>query len=141
VLVWREPQQSYHPLTGIAEALRRAAPRPIVVCGVDMPLVSAALVCALASQLAAARGEGLRAVIARGAGCLQPLAGAYAPEALALLGEAGDARRLVDAVECLEPAILDWDARELVNVNTLRDLAAVEAALSAGGASASPPLA
>src|ERR1700733_2031483 len=48
VEIWTEPAEPHHPLVGIVEALRRAAPRPVLVCAADMPFLTPAAVSALA---------------------------------------------------------------------------------------------
>ena len=44
VTVWIEPEHPRHPLVGIVQALALADGRPVLVCGADLPFVSAELV-------------------------------------------------------------------------------------------------
>ncbi len=53
VAVWEEPEHPSHPLVGIAEALRRADGRWVLICAGDMPFVPAG-----AAGLAASRWPG-----------------------------------------------------------------------------------
>ncbi len=50
VTVWIEPESRRHPLVGITQALALADGRPVVVCGADLPFVTA--------DARAAAGEG-----------------------------------------------------------------------------------
>jgi molybdenum cofactor guanylyltransferase len=127
VPLWLEPDGPRHPLRGLTYALRRAAPSPVLVCALDLPLVSPGLVRALA----AADGGGAPAVIARAAGRLQPLLGRYEQAALdALEGFEPDAR-VTALVASLGPEILDvQDAEQLLNVNTAGQLAALQARIN-----------
>ena len=38
--VWVEPDEAFHPLTGIVHALRMARGRPVFVCAADLPLLT-----------------------------------------------------------------------------------------------------
>jgi molybdopterin-guanine dinucleotide biosynthesis protein A len=130
--VWREPPEPSHPLAGIVHALRRGAGRPVVVCAVDLPLVSPDLVRALAR----AASGGAPAVVPRAGGRLQPLLARYEPAALGRLGARGLAGPLVDApltdvVRALEPRIVELaDSRAFFNVNTPDDLREAERLLA-----------
>ena len=53
VPVWEEPEEPSHPLTGIVAALEQGG-RPLVVCGCDLPFVSARR-CLPTSPVAASR--------------------------------------------------------------------------------------
>lgn len=131
VAVWRESEDAFHPLLGIAEALRRAA-RPVLVCPVDLPLVTPELLRALLAADAAAP-----AVVARGAGRLQPLLGRYAPGVLAALQAAGETARATDVIEALAPVVVDWpDEQAFLNVNDAHDLARAAGLLGAPGSAA-----
>lgn len=122
---WDEPDEPRHPLTGLTHALRRAR-APLVVCAVDMPLVTPD---ACRSLLSAAAHAGVAATVAVAGGRLQPLLGVYDPAALELLPSPSEGGRLTDAVEALGPARVELPERVVRSVNTPEDLAAVEAAL------------
>jgi molybdenum cofactor guanylyltransferase len=140
VAVWEEPEQPSHPLVGIAEALRRADGRWVLVCAGDMPFVPASLLASLASRASLATGgdpaAAPRAIVAASAGGgLQPLLGCYGPvclEALAVAArEAVAPARAV--VESLGPIVVPvTDPRALFNVNSAEDLREAEALLAAG---------
>jgi molybdopterin-guanine dinucleotide biosynthesis protein A len=121
VTVWIEPQEPHHPLVGIVEALAVAGGRPVLVCACDLPLLTPALVRALAR----ADPCGRPAVVAVADGQLQPLLGCYQASALTplrrLAAEAKVALRA--AVASLEPRLLDvGEAESLFNVNSPEDL-------------------
>src|SRR5271169_6084302 len=44
VMVWIEPEEPRHPLIGIVEAIALAGGRPVLVCAVDLPFVTPALI-------------------------------------------------------------------------------------------------
>ena len=118
--VWREPAEPQHPLAGVRKALQRAGGRPIVTVPVDLPLVPAAVLRALADA------EGCAVV--RAGGRLQPLVARFEPGV-----EVPVSGRAVDAVLGLAPVVLDVAGEGFLNVNTPEDLAAAEAvALRAG---------
>ncbi len=99
-----ERSRRQHPLVGLIEALALAAGRPVLVCALDLPLVTPELI----KALAVARPVG-STVVASHRGAIQPLLGRYAPSALAALrAAAGDfqigARQ---AVAALEPRLLE----------------------------------
>jgi molybdenum cofactor guanylyltransferase len=121
VTVWIEPTEPRHPLTGILYALSLAEGRPVLVCAGDMPLVTPALVGALARSDPGAAV----AVVARTAEGLQPLLACYYPAALPRLTEAArdPEVRLRDAVAALDPRPMEVEDPELLfNVNTPDDL-------------------
>lgn len=120
VPVWLEPDEPAHPLCGIVTALKRAAGRPIVVCGCDMPLVAPQLL----AHLAATRE---RLVVPRFGNRLHPLLARYDPALLSPLSAAlRSSRPLQSIVAELEPELIDErelraigdPARLLFNVNT-----------------------
>jgi molybdopterin-guanine dinucleotide biosynthesis protein A len=117
VVRWVQAAEGRHPLLGVIDALERAAPRAIVVCPVDMPFVSTATI----ARLVAAPVHG--AVVARAGEDVQPL---LARLDSSLLGRLRGLGRVRDAILALEPAWLEIDAGELLNVNTPEDLAAAE---------------
>jgi len=114
VPVWREPAEPQHPLAGVRKALQRAGGRPIVTVPVDLPLVPAAVLRALADA------EGCAVV--RAGGRLQPLVARFEPGV-----EVPVSGRAVDAVLGLAPVVLDVAGDGFLNVNTPEDLAAAEA--------------
>jgi molybdopterin-guanine dinucleotide biosynthesis protein A len=150
VAVWEEPEQPSHPLVGIAEALRRAGGRWVLVCAGDMPFVPVSLLTSLAELAGggdrAARGDraagGDRgphdapAVVAASAdGALQPLLGCYGPACLDALAAAAreavaPARAVVEALGPLVVPVSDPGA--LFNVNSAEDLREAEALLASG---------
>jgi molybdenum cofactor guanylyltransferase len=122
VTVWVEPQLVSHPLIGIRHALALARGRPVLVCAVDMPFVTADLI----TRVASADPGGCPAVIAsRADGTLEPLLGCYRPSAATLLGPAADeaSEPLRDVVARLEPRLVEVDEpQQLFNVNSPEDL-------------------
>jgi molybdopterin-guanine dinucleotide biosynthesis protein A len=127
VVVWREPGEPRHPVAGIVAALRGAAGRPVLVCAADLPLVTVALVRAIA----AAPAHGAPAVVPEVGGRLEPLLARYEPTALDALAGADPAAPLREIVSALAPATLALDAAALFNVNTPADLAEAERRLHA----------
>lgn len=117
---WIEPDEPHHPVVGILEALRRAGGAPVLVCAVDLPLVTRATIHALC----VAPAPGAAAVLATGAGAqgMQPLLGRFEPAALDPLARAGQGERLLDVVRALEPALLVVPDEDLLNVNDEADL-------------------
>jgi molybdopterin-guanine dinucleotide biosynthesis protein A len=117
--VWVESERLQHPLVGIRTALELAGGRTVLVCAVDLPLVSATLV----RQLVFAQPQSAPAVVASHGGALQPLLGRYSARALQPLRAADPGIALREAVEALGPQLLELgDPRELFNVNTPADL-------------------
>jgi len=119
-MVWVEPDEPAHPLFGISEALALAGGRPVLVCPVDMPFISSALL----SSLANAASEGQPAVIASCHGHARPLLGRYSPSAAPLLAQAAeDQASLEEIVARLQPELFEVeDEVELFDVNTPDDL-------------------
>ena len=104
------------PIAGLVAGLRAARNDVSVVVPVDVPLLSAASIEALAASCVDA------AVPPTG-----PLPGAYRKSALRVLEKRLVADRLAlrDALEELDASVVELDPRELVNVNTLADLEAL----------------
>jgi molybdopterin-guanine dinucleotide biosynthesis protein A len=118
---WTEPDEPRHPVVGLIAALRAAGDRAIVAVAVDMPLLDAITIHALATVPAGRDGV---AVVARAAGRAQPLLARYEPGALAGLEAADATAPLTATVESLAPAWLELpDAIVAFNVNTADDLA------------------
>jgi molybdopterin-guanine dinucleotide biosynthesis protein A len=121
VTVWIEPEQVTHPLVGITQALVLGDGRSVLVCAVDLPFVSSALI----ERLAAADPLGAPAVVAAADGVMQPLLGCYQPQAGALLLGSGGGfdRPLGETVAALAPRLLEVDdPQQLFNVNSPYDL-------------------
>jgi molybdopterin-guanine dinucleotide biosynthesis protein A len=119
--VWIEPQEPRHPLTGIVHAISLAEGRPVLICASDMPLVTPALIGAIAR----ADPGGAAAVVASFHGEIQPLLACYQPSALEPLSEAArdPGIRLRDAVGALNPACFEVEDPDcLFNVNSPDDL-------------------
>jgi molybdenum cofactor guanylyltransferase len=121
VTVWIEPDPRRHPIIGIVQALALADGRPVLVCGADLPFVSAQLV----KRLAKASPGRAPAVIACARGEMQPLLGCYQRSALPLLR--GDARAvscsLRETIAAMEPVLLEVDdPDELFDVDSPDDL-------------------
>jgi molybdopterin-guanine dinucleotide biosynthesis protein A len=129
VEIWTEPAEPRHPLVGIVEALRRAVPRPVLVCAGDMPFVTAAAV----SALALADAGGAPAVVAERGGGLEPLFARYEQAALARLRRAAAEGHapVRQVVAALEPRRLEVESDVLFNVNSSEDLQRAEELLSA----------
>ena len=85
VTVWIEPEPRAHPLIGIMQALALADGRPVLVCGADLPFVTARLI----RKLARANPGRAPAVVACARGAMQPLLGCYQRRALPLLRRGG----------------------------------------------------
>jgi molybdopterin-guanine dinucleotide biosynthesis protein A len=121
VTVWIEPEPRAHPLIGITQALALADGRPVLVCGADLPFVSARLI----RKLARANPGRAPAVVACARGAMQPLLGCYQPRALELLARpaADTSRPLRDSIRGLEPVLLEVDdPDELFDVDSPDDL-------------------
>ena len=121
--IWIEPPQPFHPLLGILTALERTRGAAIV-CGCDMPFVSAELLSRLARMDA-------QLAVPRAGGRFHPLLARYQPSlvpALAVALQQGDP--LQEAVAAAGPLVLDEQElarfgdpeRLLFNVNTPADL-------------------
>ncbi len=123
---WDEPAEPRHPLTGIVHALETAG-APVLVCAADMPFVTADA----CRTLLAAAGTA-PAVVAVADGVLQPALGLYAPAALEVLRAAEPDAPLTRTVEALGPGRVALPGALVVSVNTVEELAAAEALLSAG---------
>jgi molybdopterin-guanine dinucleotide biosynthesis protein A len=130
--VVREPPAPSHPLCGVLAALR-AAGRPVLVVGCDMPFLTAPLLAWLAGL------DG--AVVAEVGGELQPLPARYEPRQAGELEAAlRDGQAMRDALASLRPRIVREGELErfgppdtsLFNVNHAADLAAAERMLGIG---------
>ncbi|MBV9192856.1 MAG: molybdenum cofactor guanylyltransferase [Solirubrobacterales bacterium] len=118
--VWVEPQSVSHPLIGLRHALAVAEGRPVVVCPVDLPFVTAEVI----RELAQADPGPAPAIVAAAEGRVQPLLGCYQPacaEPLAARGREPDVP-VREAVAALGAALLEVDPLTLFNVNSPDDL-------------------
>jgi molybdopterin-guanine dinucleotide biosynthesis protein A len=121
VTVWIEPDARRHPLVGITQALALADGRPVLVCGADLPFVTAKLV----QRLAKANPGRAPAVVASADGVIQPLLGCYQRRALEMLrrGAQDVSRPVRDSVAALDPVLLEVDdPNELFDVDSPADL-------------------
>ena len=133
--VWIEREPRQHPLVGLLEALALASGRAVVVCALDLPLVTPELIRRLAWEPSEAA-----AVVAGYRGALQPLLGRYDARAVGPLRAAGFGVPLREAVMALSPRLLEVDDPELLlNVNTAPDLERAAAALSRRSRTSSAP--
>lgn len=124
---WDEPAEPRHPLVGMIHALERAG-APVLVCGADMPFVTAD---ACRTLLMRAGGSGgAHAVVASAGGTTQPVFGVYSTTALESLRSEPPDVPLVEAVERLGPLRVALPPRLLSGVNTIEELAEAEQALS-----------
>jgi molybdopterin-guanine dinucleotide biosynthesis protein A len=118
VPIWLEPDEPFHPLTGLVTALEHG---PCVAVACDQPWLTAELLAALADARAVAGVDGE----------YEPFPGFYDPSQLpvlrtALAEEAGLRRTLAR----LAPPRLEVDATLVASVNTPEALAAAERRLS-----------
>ena len=125
--VWIEREIGHHPLFGLAEALARGGGRAVVVCALDLPLVSPELVRRLITEEPRAV-----ALIAASGGDQQPLLGRYQPSVAERLRAAAERREPVRAaVAALGARMLEVrDPDALLNVNTPADMRRAQAVLS-----------
>jgi molybdopterin-guanine dinucleotide biosynthesis protein A len=131
--VWHEATETVHPAAGIAEALRRAAGRPVLVLACDMPLVPPGLLLDLAQRRAAL-------AVPRAGERFHPLCARYEQSLLAPLEQAVAAgEALQDVIAGLAPELITEAELEafgdpetiLFNVNTPADLERAERLLAA----------
>jgi molybdenum cofactor guanylyltransferase len=117
--VWVEPEGAFHPLAGVVHALRMASGRPVLACGVDMPLLTPEVVQAVAH----ADPGAAPAAVPRAGGRLRPLMALYTPLALAGLSGYGPEDAPQAAVAALDPAIVEIDdADAFFEVNAPEDV-------------------
>ena len=102
---WVEPEGPRGPVVGLATALREARGRPIVMCSINLPLMTPQVIRSLV-HAAASRP----AVVPRAGGRVEPLAGRWEPAALPLLTALAPGAALTTAVRVVEPALLDFEA-------------------------------
>ncbi|HWH93818.1 MAG TPA: molybdenum cofactor guanylyltransferase [Baekduia sp.] len=128
--LWIEPDEPRHPLTGVAHALQLAAGRSVLVVAVDLPLMDAATLRAIATCDPA----GAAIVAPRVHGRLQPLCALYTAAAMAGLARFDPDARASDVITPIgvrEVAVEDPSA--FLNVNHPEDL--LQASVLVKGAS------
>jgi molybdopterin-guanine dinucleotide biosynthesis protein A len=114
VPVWIEPDQPFHPLTGLVHALERG---PCVAVACDQPWVTSELL----EEVVAARA------VASVAGEYEPFPGYYDPAQLPVLREAlREEAGLRRTLARLAPPRLEVDPALVASVNTPEALAAAE---------------
>jgi molybdenum cofactor guanylyltransferase len=119
VTVWIEPEPLAHPLVGIMQALALADGRPALVCGADLPFVTARLI----RKLARANPGRAPAVVASARGVVQPLLGCYQHRALPLLRAEWQGRSVEETIAAIDPVLLEVeDPDELFDVDSPDDL-------------------
>ncbi|MGO9495883.1 MAG: molybdenum cofactor guanylyltransferase [Solirubrobacteraceae bacterium] len=119
VTVWIEPDPRAHPVVGIMQALALADGRPVLVCGADLPFVTARLI----RKLARANPGRAPAVVASTRGVMQPLLGCYQHRALPLLRAEVQTRPVEEAIAAIDPVLFEVeDPEELFDVNSPDDL-------------------
>lgn len=131
VEVWTEPPAPTHPVVGIVEALRRGGGHAVLVCAVDLPLIDAGVVRAIARAPAPPDAAAVVAVDPEGRP--QPLLARYAPAALPALEHAPPDAPLTTIVRGLAPVLVEVSAEALCNVNDDEGVRAAEALLRARG--------
>ncbi len=123
-----------HPLAGVAEAIRRAGGRDVIVLACDLPLLPAAFLAWLA-----ARPDG--AAMPQPGGRAQPLAARYSPENLTAIESLLERRMPTrQAVEAIRPYLIEDEVlrafgdpdRMFFNVNSPEDLRRAERLLATG---------
>jgi molybdenum cofactor guanylyltransferase len=132
--LWIEPDEPRHPLVGVAHALGLATGRSILVVAVDLPLVDAATLRAIAA--AEPGGDAAETVAApRAFGRLQPLCALYTPRALpAGLNRFDPEARTIEVVEALGVReVAGVEETAFFNVNAPEDI--LQASVLVKGAS------
>jgi molybdopterin-guanine dinucleotide biosynthesis protein A len=126
--LWIEPDEPQHPLCGVEHALRLAAGRPILAVAVDLPLIDAATLGAIATT----DPDGAAVVAPLVHGRLQPLCALWLPRALPGLHDAVTSGARATAVaEALGVRVLDGlDPTAFYNVNAPEDLLGAAALLT-----------
>ncbi|WP_081690854.1 molybdenum cofactor guanylyltransferase [Conexibacter woesei] len=126
--LWIEPDEPQHPLCGVEHALGLAAGRPILAVAVDLPLIDAATLGAIAG----ADPGGAAVVAPLVHGRLQVLCALWLPRALPGLRSAvtGGARATAVAEELGVRAVDGLDPTAFYNVNAPEDLLGAAALLT-----------
>jgi molybdopterin-guanine dinucleotide biosynthesis protein A len=117
--LWIEPDEPRHPLVGVAHALRLAMGRPVLVVAVDLPLIDAATLRAIATT-----DPGDAAVVApRVYGRVMPLCALYMPAAMAGLATFEPDARASDVIAAIGMREVEAeDPTAFYNVNRPEDL-------------------
>jgi molybdopterin-guanine dinucleotide biosynthesis protein A len=125
--LWIEPDAPQHPLCGVEHALRLAAGRPILAVAVDLPLIDATTLRAIAGV----DPEGAAVVAPRVHGRIQPLCALWLPRALDGLPDVlARGARATDAAQELGVRVIDGlDPDAFYNVNAPEDLLGAAALL------------
>jgi molybdenum cofactor guanylyltransferase len=128
--LWVEPDEPRHPLAGVAHALRMAMGRPVLAVAVDLPLLDAGTLRAIAGV-----DPGDAAVVAPLVhGRLQPLCALWLPRAAEGLASFDPGARATDVVEELGVRAVDGlDPDAFFNVNAPEDLLQASALLAGAG--------
>jgi molybdopterin-guanine dinucleotide biosynthesis protein A len=114
-----EPDEPLHPLAGVVAALRHAGSPGALIVPCDAPFLSAMLLRVLASAE--------KATAVRSSGRIHPLIAFYPHSALSPLeGAVHGGASATQALEGLEPDLIEAPERETFNVNTPEDLARAE---------------
>lgn len=128
-----EPDEPRHPLLGVLTALRRAGRRPVIVTGCDLPLLPPEYLRWLATRPGGT-------VLPRVEGRLQPLAARYGPDAASEVehGVRTEAPMKAVIAGLSATVVAEEDlrrfgdpSRTFANVNTPKDLVAIERILTA----------
>jgi len=126
--VWCDPEERHHPLIGVTTALRAVADegRSVLVCAVDLPLVTTEALRALLD----AEPAGAPAAVARASGRMQPLLARYSPAALGVLEAMALDEPATRVVERMHPILVDAEEDVLLNVNAPEDVLRASAVLA-----------
>ncbi|HEY6760118.1 MAG TPA: NTP transferase domain-containing protein [Baekduia sp.] len=125
--LWIEPDEPRHPLTGVAYALMMAAGRSVLAVAVDLPLIDAATLRAIAT----ADPEGAAVVVPLVHGRPMPLCALYTPRAAPGLATFPPDAPATEVVRSLGARELDGlDPTAFYNVNAPEDLLQVSVLLA-----------
>ena len=121
VTVWIEPEPRADPLIGIMQALAFADGRPVLVCGADLPFVTAELIRSLA-RANPGRGAGGGCVHARGDAATARVLPAPGAPAAQSAGACADESPVQDTIAAIDPVLLEVeDPEELFDVDSPDD--------------------
>lgn len=113
------------PLAGLESALVHGDGRPVLVCAVDLPLVSAELLRRLIDPPIS--GAGARVAQSSDDGLLQPLCASYGPDVAGILSDylASGRRSVHGLLDALDVEYVETDPFTLTNVNEPDDFDAL----------------